>query len=207
MNFAPLINAAFNYVIKTSELYNIDESHALKHSMEVFNYANKLYNVESVNNEFLHNQKDIIISSAILHDMCDKKYISECSGIMRMKYHMSEYIPSNKLKIVEQIISTMSYSKVKQFGFPNLGEYQLAYNIVRESDLLAGYDLDRCIMYGMYMEKLSYTDAIKRALELFEHRVLKYNEDKLFTIYESKHISFILHSKLIKDIENYKIFL
>ena len=36
-----ILNAAFNYVILTSKNYNIDESHSLKHSIEVFNYANK----------------------------------------------------------------------------------------------------------------------------------------------------------------------
>ena len=38
-----LINSAFNYVIQTSNFYSIDESHALKHSMEVFHLTNKIY--------------------------------------------------------------------------------------------------------------------------------------------------------------------
>ena len=33
-----LMNRAFQYVNKTTEIYKIDESHGLKHSMEVFGY-------------------------------------------------------------------------------------------------------------------------------------------------------------------------
>ena len=43
----------------------------------------------------------------------------------------------------------MSYSKVNKNGFPELGNYQLCYNIVREADLLASYNIDRCIIYQM----------------------------------------------------------
>ena len=200
-NLTPLINYAFNYVIRTSKLYNIDESHALKHSMEVFHIANRLYNSELTNHPYLKNQKDIIYASSILHDMCDKKYMIESTGIMMIKNHMSELMPMNRLHVVEDIISTMSYSKVKQNGYPNLGEYQLAYHIVREADLLAGYDIDRCIIYGIYMEKLSYTDAVKRAIDLFDQRVFKYHDDKVFTINESKKISYIMNKKALKDIE------
>jgi hypothetical protein len=46
MNFVNLINQAFRFVIQTSQEYCIDESHALKHSMEVFNYANNIYESE-----------------------------------------------------------------------------------------------------------------------------------------------------------------
>ena len=38
-----LINLAFNYVTNVSLKHNIDESHALKHSMDVFNYANNIF--------------------------------------------------------------------------------------------------------------------------------------------------------------------
>jgi hypothetical protein len=98
----------------------------------------------------------------------------------------------------------MSYSKVKQNGFPNLNEYQLAYHIVREADLLAAYDVDRTIMYGMIMEKLSYCNAVTRAIGLFDARVLKYREDDLFITDTSKVLSSTLHKKAIHDIEELK---
>ena len=38
-----LINHCFDFVMDTSAIHNIDESHALKHSMEVFGYAKKIW--------------------------------------------------------------------------------------------------------------------------------------------------------------------
>ena len=43
LNLSSIVNAAFNYVIYTSNKFNIDESHSLKHSMEVFHTANKIF--------------------------------------------------------------------------------------------------------------------------------------------------------------------
>ena len=48
-----LINSAISYVIQTSNFYAIDESHALKHSMEVFHLTNKIYESEIIQNPFL----------------------------------------------------------------------------------------------------------------------------------------------------------
>jgi len=172
--------------------------------MEVFHLANKIYKSEVKDNPFLENQEDIIYVSAILHDMCDKKYMNEKTGITMMNNYMSPYIPKIKLDVISDIISTMSYSKVKANGFPDLKDYQLSYHIVREADLLTAYDIDRCIIYGMEVEKLDYMDALKRAIELFDNRVLKYRSDKLFKTKYSKRLSLQLHKKVIKDIEYLK---
>ena len=95
----------------------------------------------------------------------------------------------------------MSYSTVKKNGFPLLGEYQLAYHIVREADLLAAYDIDRCIMYSMYMKSANYLEALDAAIVLFDHRVLKHRQDKLFVTGFSKKLSIQLHKKAKKDID------
>jgi len=199
-----LINSAFLYVMRTSRIYNIDESHALKHSMEVYSYANKIYESELEKNAFLGSHREIICSSAILHDMCDKKYMIEKNGIGMIKNYMADYMPAKNLNTVCDIISTISYSKVKNVGYPNLGDFQLAYHIVREADLLTAYDVDRCVIYGMYVEKLSYDKALMRAINLFDSRVLKYRSDKLFITPYSKKESLKLHKKAKKEIENLK---
>jgi hypothetical protein len=205
LNVLPIINCAFHYVAKFSKLYNIDESHALKHSMETFRYANEIYNDEVKTNIFLEDQKDIIFVSSIVHDMCDKKYMIEKLGVTMINQHMSEYMPQSKLDIISNIITTMSYSKVKQNGYPNLGNYQLAYHIVREADLLAGYDIDRCIMFGMAVEHLNYENAMFRAIELYNKRALLYRSDNLFLTNKSLELSEKLHEKSLYDIEQLKI--
>ena len=122
-----------------------------------------------------------------------------------MNNYMSPYIPKTKLDIISDIISTMSYSKVKLNGFPDLKDYQLSYHIVREADLLTAYDIDRSIIYGMKVEKLDYMDALKRAIDLFDNRVLKYRSDKLFKTKYSKRLSLQLHKKVLKEIETLKM--
>ena len=162
-----LIVKAFDLVMVLCKKFNIDESHSLKHSMEVYNFALRIYEDEIIMNPYLEQQKDIIVLAAIHHDTIDKKYVSEELGIKEIRDQMETYINSEKLDIIFQIITTMSYSAVKKNGFPLLGEYQLAYNIVREADLLAAYDIDRCIMYSMYTKSMDYLKELNAAIHLF----------------------------------------
>ena len=190
-----LINYGFKFVIETSKIYNIDESHALKHSMEVYQFAKKIYNSEIVKNPYLDNHKQIIYMAAIGHDMCDKKYMDENEGIFRYKEYLNSYMKLTDLDAMGKIIGTMSYSKVKKHGYPDLGEYQLAYHIVREADLLAAYDIERCIIYKMYKDNFSYSEALEEALELFDKRVFKMIDDGLFLTNYSQKESLLLHEK------------
>lgn len=201
MNFVNLINQAFRFVIQTSQEYSIDESHSLKHSIEVFNFANTIYESEVVKFPQLETHREIISLASIVHDMCDKKYMNEDSGVENMNKYMKDYISPEELEIVSKIIKTMSYSKVKLNGYPDFGEYQLAYHIVREADLLAAYDLDRCIIYRMMHGKFNYTDALVESKDLFESRILNYRKDKLFVTFYSKNKSLLLHRKAVKDVE------
>ena len=202
--FANLINIGFKYVIETSKIFNIDESHALKHSMEVFGFAKKIYDSEISKNPYLENQKNIIYMSAIGHDMCDKKYMDEKEGILRYQNHLSNHMTPYEVEIMSKIISTMSYSKVKKNGYPNLCDHQLAYHIVREADLLAAYDLDRCIIYKMYNDDIDYNKALEDALQLFDKRMLKMREENLFITDYSKTESLKLHNKALEEINNLK---
>jgi HD superfamily phosphodiesterase len=196
-----IIVKAFDLVLLLCKKFNIDESHSLKHSMEVYNFAVRIYESEVITNTYLEEQKIIIILSAILHDTIDKKYVSEEEGIKEIREYMKPYINEEKLDIIFQIISTMSYSTVKKNGFPSLNEYQLAYHIVRESDLLAAYDIDRCIMYSMYTKNTNYSTALDSAITLFENRVFKHRTDKLFVTKFSKRLSLQLHKNAKNNID------
>jgi hypothetical protein len=181
-----IINRGFNYVVETSNLYKIDESHALKHSMDVYQFAKKIYKSELNRHPYLHDQEKIIYLAAIGHDMCDKKYMDETEGIIKYQNYLEEYMNFNDLDVMGKIIGTMSYSKVKKNGYPDLGEYQLAYHIVREADLLASYDVDRSIIYNMYKSNNYYSEALKNSLDLFDNRVFKMIENNLFITDYSK---------------------
>ena len=194
----------FHYVLLASYKYNIDESHGVSHSMNVLNYANNIYEDELIKNPILSEHKNIIYVSAVLHDMCDKKYVDPEIGLLDIDIFLDKKISPEEIDVTKKIMSTMSYSYVKKNGYPDLGRYQLAYNIVREADLLSAYDFDRCMIYNMHKFDGSIFNAFNDANQLFEKRVLQHNNDKLFTTEYSKKMSIELHNNSLKRIQSWK---
>jgi HD superfamily phosphodiesterase len=212
-----LITKLFQFVLLTSKKYNIDESHGLSHSMNALHFAHNIYEAEKINYPILESQSKIIYVSSIIHDMCDKKYLDECEGLKEINHFLEDKLTPGELDITKRIINTMSYSKVKKQGFPELHEYQMAYHVVREADLLAAYDFDRCMLYNIHMQTKStinnptpinndikILDAFNNASELFQNRVLKHNHDNLFITNYSKHNYLPLHIDAIKRINTWK---
>lgn len=188
-----LINELFKFVVRTSALYNIDESHSLKHSMDVYQYANTIFYQEVIKNPYLMEQKSIIDSCAILHDMCDNKYVEETIGLKNINDFLTNKFQQDEIYTINQIIQTMSYSKVKKNGYPIISKYQDAYHIVRQADLLAAYDIDRAIIYGMMVKDQNYEEALSESIQLFDKRVLQHITDNLFYHESAVEISKKLH--------------
>tara|TARA_B100000424_G_scaffold271654_1_gene275533 strand:- start:538 stop:1164 length:627 start_codon:yes stop_codon:yes gene_type:complete len=199
-----LFNELFAFVLLVCSKYGIDESHDISHSMNILNYAHNIYETETYINPGIKEHKNIIFVSSVLHDMCDKKYMDEEEGIKNIKDFLEKKVSEDEINAIVNIIKTMSYSKVKKDGFPNLGIYQRAYHIVREADLLCAYDFDRCVIYDMKVNKNKLSASINHAEELFENRVLKHNEDKLFTTEYAKTIYPQLHVQSIQRIKTWK---
>ena len=201
-----LLSKLIHFVLLTTKKYEIDESHGLSHSMNVLHYANKIYEAEVDNYPILKNQEKLIYVSALLHDMCDKKYLDETAGLNEIESFLQaeDALTPTEINMSKQIMSTMSYSKVKQQGFPIMGGYQKAYHIVREADLLSAYDFDRCVIYKINKNGGDLDDAFKNANELFESRVLKHNDDNLFLFDYSKRESVILHEMAMQRISGWK---
>lgn len=199
-----IINQAFHLVTKLSSLYNIDESHSLRHSLDVFHNACGIYQNEIYSSPFLKEQQNEIFCSAILHDMCDKKYTDPTTALKLINLNMGNYLNYQELDVVNNIVSQMSYSHVKQYGYPNLENYNLAYHIVREADLLAAYDVERCFVYKMNNEKDTYQQTYPDVLNLFENRVLQYIDDGLFVTEYSKIKAKKLHDEAIKRLDEIK---
>jgi hypothetical protein len=201
-----LLGKLFNFVLSTSKKYSIDESHGVKHSMDILHYASNIYLDQVYKQPLLEKHERIIYISAILHDMCDNKYLDENEGITNIENFLQEKIPKEEIDITKKIISTMSYSKVKKYGFPILHEYQMAYHIVREADLLCAYDFDRCIIYNLYKKNINKTDDINNifieAETLFNNRVFKHFDDNLFVTDYSKNQALQLQSQTLIQIDN-----
>jgi hypothetical protein len=175
-----LIDAAFDCVRQLCVLYHIDESHAMKHSMDVLRHTAESYEFHVARHPYLVQQQRILFAAAIVHDMCDTKYVDQLIGLRSIYDHLHTFLSPEDFNALALIITTMSYTTVKEKGFPNMNEWQLGYHIVREADLLAAYDLDRFILYGMYRKNLSYGEALVNSDTIFRNRVLRYIEDGLF---------------------------
>jgi HD superfamily phosphodiesterase len=198
-----LLAKLFNYVIFMTGKYNIDESHGIGHSMKVLNYANCIYEDEVKTSPILKDHENIIYISAIVHDMCDKKYMNEDEGLRDIESFLDKKIENFEMDAIKKIITTMSYSSIKKNGFPELGIYNTAYHIVREADLLSAYDFDRCMIYHMKMNDPCIDLAYENAFHLFENRVLKHHDHQLFITDYSKKEGEILRNTAINRINSW----
>lgn len=199
-----LLSKLFNFIVFTTKKYSIDESHGLSHSMNVLNNAFNIYEDEVKKNKYLKDQQKVIFISAILHDMCDKKYMTEKDGVKEIETFLNEKISLEEIDITKKIITTMSYSTVKKNGFPNLNEYQLAYHIVRESDLLSAIDFDRCMIYNMNMMNGDIKQAYNNSIDLFEKRIFKHKIDNLYVTDYSKKQDLVLKNIALNRINVWK---
>lgn len=198
-----ILPALISFIQATTLKNNIDESHGLSHSMNVLHYSNQIYQSLVPLHSFLKPQKPVIYTAALIHDMCDKKYIVEQDGINEIQSFLTYKLSQSEIGAIENIISTMSYSKVKKQGYPNLGDYQMAYHIVREADLLTAYDIDRSIIYHLNKSPGDFKDSYQNARALFDNRVLQHHNDNLFISEYSKKMGNELHSQALKKIESW----
>lgn len=198
-----LLSSLQQFIYTTTMKYAYDESHSIGHSMKVLQNAHLIYLHEKNNFPIIKKQEDIIYTAAALHDMCDRKYIDVNTGIQRINEILNKDLVDNKEVIID-IINTMSYSKVKQYGYPNLGNFQIAYHIVREADLLEAYDFDRSMIYHMHKTNGNFEESYENALELFETRVWKHFDDNLFVTDYSKSRAKKLHNISKRQVENWK---
>lgn len=193
-----------SFVLSTIKTYNIDESHGVSHSLDVLYNAHNILEAELPRNAYLEEHRTIILTSAVLHDMCDKKYVVEKEGIANIQEFLTDKMDEKEIEIATKIMATMSYSKVKKVGYPDFGEYQLAYHIVREADLLSAYDFDRCMIYSIYQNNYDLNRAFDNAHTLFNERVLRHHQDNLFITEYAKKESIKLHVQSTNRIDNWK---
>lgn len=199
-----ILSEIMRFVQFTSIKHNIDESHALGHSMKVLHHAHQIYENSVYTYPILKSQRPVIYSAALLHDMCDKKYMNQTLGIQQINEFLTDKLDYCEIKFTKEIMNSMSYSTVKKYGFPALGKYQMAYHIVREADLLAAYDFDRSLIYHMYQTNGEFIESYDNALQLFEDRIFKHHADQLFITDYSKHKAHQLHRDAILQIQTWK---
>ena len=182
----------------------IDESHAIGHAMDVLHYSQSIVNATARKYPYLREQEPVIYTAALIHDMVDRKYREPKEALNTINSYLCHRLKPVEIETVKHIISTMSYSHVKKEGFPLLGNYQMAYHVVREADLLAAYDFDRAVIYRMHHSTDDFTDSFDNSRELFENRMFRHDVDGLFVTDYSKKKSKELAVKAQEQIESWK---
>ena len=99
-----IVPKLIRFAVSSLKLFHIDESHGLSHALNVLHHSHNILQSELPKNPFLEHQRNIIYTSALLHDICDKKYIKPegretkyCSRTCQMLAQSSGLaeIPSN----------------------------------------------------------------------------------------------------------------
>ena len=198
------ISSLVQFIMATTQSKSLDESHGVMHSFNTLHYAQNIFENEKLTHSDLIPHERVVYVASALHDMCDKKYMNESEGIDRIDNMLKEHISDKEIKAVHDIVGTMSYSKVKKQGFPDLGKYQSAYLVVREADLLCAYDFDRALIYHMYHKNNDFQEAYQESMELFKNRVFKHEKDNLFTYDYSKQQAAELKKQSLQRIKQWK---
>jgi len=179
-----LFNELIQFILMMTTKYKIDDSHGITHSFNILHQTKNIYDDECIQHPYLREQEKVIFISSLIHDMCDKKYMDERKGMKEITEFLSntQCVSQNEIEKIQTIVETISYSKVRKTGFPALHEYQLAYHIVREADLLCAYDVDRCMVFHLYNNTANIEDAFQTAVNLFDERVFKHCEHGLILL-------------------------
>ena len=78
------LSSIIYFIMSITKQYSYDESHGMIHSFNTMHTAYKIYENELHNHPELKEQEKVILVSAVIHDMCDKKYMDEIDGISRI---------------------------------------------------------------------------------------------------------------------------
>jgi HD superfamily phosphodiesterase len=187
MRLLPYVYHSLRLVKQLSSYYRIDQSHNEHHSREVLFWCNDLLQSERKTYPFSYIK--IIAQSAILHDMIDHKYSTEPSKIW--DYLRTVNTPQ-ETTVVMNIMSTMSYSKTLVDGvvrFPDWirqdKEYENAYHIVRQADLLSSYNLARMVEYRQ-ARNVSEPLIREEVVDMYKNRMARLVEHGLFVTGHAK---------------------
>ena len=196
------------FILECCLRYNIDESHGLKHARSCMKWAALL----ATSNPWLSlEEARMAIYAAGLHDMCDKKYTEPLEASERIFTWLTEdeLWSHEDAEALINIINSMSYSWLKSRAvngvpvYPEHGKWQRAYHIARHADLLDGYIVGRCFLYGKHVSpSISDEECWKNVKTLFENRVLKYVSDGWIFLPEAITFATLLDTAARRDLKN-----
>lgn len=211
------ITKIIHFIIQNTNHYLNNENN-LEQSLNVLHFTNDIYQKEIIKNPLLKNKKNIIFISSLLYVIINNNQINKIQEIellntinFFLKREYNEILDSYEINSINKIITTISYSYVILNGYTNFDddkELEISYHIVRESNLLSGYDFNKCLNFTILKnQNLSFKDNFEKTETIFKIRILNYIEKNLFILEYSKKIANYLHKKSIKTILKWKILL
>lgn len=169
----------YEYVEHMCKKYKIDESHDVTHAKDCVEFAEQLIEENTSDQERM-----ITLYAAALHDTVDKKYVpvrDACAQLRIFLYAIG--LSDEDASVIINIITTMSYSYLKArkeegLGYPNHGQWDRAYHIVRHADLLCSYRVNRCYQYQKRITPdMPKKDCWRKVETIFESRMMRYVSD------------------------------
>ena len=146
------------YVFSIKEIRNRDSSHGIWHFWKVcwnvrriLNYMTP-YEYEELMQLQQYNIRPlwVLYASAMCHDINDHKYNTNHNYIKILIKFMS----IKEVKIVEQIVSNVSFSNEIKNKMKDLGKYNILLYIVQSADrieAIGDIGLNRCLIYGNHV--------------------------------------------------------
>jgi hypothetical protein len=178
-----VFNEAFKFCASVCRTQGIDSSHDEHHMARVARMTERLNELSG--RAIGQDEKDVMILSAFTHDLCDHKYTDVNAGIEVIDSWLEKQpISDEQRRAICHIISTMSYSKVKKYGYPSdLGKWTLAYHHTRIADLIDAYDIDRCYKYQSHKHPdMDEREKWHAVIQVFESRVLTQKDEYILPI-------------------------
>ena len=164
--------------------YNIDDSHDVTHSKDCMNFAQLI-----MDDDCSPEEQRMIQYATALHDCVDKKYTDAFASEKVSEFLHSEGWSTADIQALLDIINTISYSYLNSRAvdgipvFPNHGSWNRVYHIVRQSDLLCSYRVERCYKYQKRIDPtISEDDCWSKVLFFFQNRVFLYCEKGWITL-------------------------
>ena len=199
-------NWLWNYAEYVVEKHNFDSSHDLNHFVNVYNYTQKIIDIDYNNDISLidmvsrEDSIKICLHAAFCHDLIDSKYVDSKKSLEELKsVFLSNQYNKQHLDIIVFLIDNMSFSK-ERHGKQYIPEkYQVAMDIISDADKLDAYRIERVIAYQAHFIK---DDKINKmwTKTILVKRILEYKDKWLKTNY-AKSVAPPLHDKVQKYVD------
>ena len=167
----------YTFIDNFCKEHNIDNSHDVTHSRDCVAFVERLMDYS-----FSEDEKEMARYAAALHDCVDKKYVDVVEGSIHIHGFLTSIGWSEvRADALLSIVTTMSYSKLtaavvdRMPVFPDHGEWDRVYHVVRQADLLCSYRVHRCYQYQKRIHP-DWTEVAHwiRVEAMFQDRMFKY---------------------------------